>query len=49
MAEEVFYVALKTGEIVVYDTRLNPCIPVEFWAPSNAQQEITCLDMVSKH
>lgn len=48
MAEEVFYVALKTGEIVVYNTRLNPCIPCESWVPSNNQQEVTCIDMVRK-
>lgn len=48
MPEEVLYLLLKTGEILIYNTKTKPCTPLEMWAPSNRQQETSCLDMASE-
>ena len=44
--ENILYLSLQTGEILVFNADCNPCIPQELWIPLNSKQEVTCITIV---
>jgi WD40 repeat protein len=41
--EDHIYLSMHTGEILVYDCTVNPCIPKQLLMPMNSKQEVTCI------
>lgn len=44
---DILYLALKSGEILLFNAKTSPCTPTELWMPLNAKQEVTCATIVS--
>lgn len=43
----MIYVLLKSGRILVHSCNTNPCVTLENWVPSNSEEDIICIALVS--